>query len=103
MQSTAENDGRLQCPAMPLVPPLNKATTTLSCNGVRLANAVVKQVEQVPTGGVTGIVGSFVGVSVGCAPNEAWAFLLWSLNPFASLSLPTICCPWFACWQSSPL
>jgi hypothetical protein len=23
--------------------------------------------------------------------------LLWSLNPFASLSLPTICCPWFAC------
>jgi hypothetical protein len=30
-------------------------------------------------------------------------FLLWSLNPFASLSLPTICCPWFACSQSSPL
>jgi hypothetical protein len=28
---------------------------------------------------------------------------LWSLNPFASLSFPTICWPSFACWQSSPL
>jgi hypothetical protein len=34
---------------------------------------------------------------------DAARFSLWSLNPFASLSLPTICCPWFACSQSSPL
>lgn len=29
--------------------------------------------------------------------------LLWSLNPAASLSLPTICWPSLACWQSSLL
>jgi hypothetical protein len=55
------------------------------------ANAVAKQVEQVPTSCVTCGVGSFVGVSVGCSPNEAFAFMLWSLNPFASLFLPAIC------------
>ena len=31
-----------------------------------------------------------------------WRFLLWSLNPEASLSFPIICCPWFA-WLGSSL